>query len=445
MPLNMSYDSDSDDDAPKKTERKVSSNKAPSLSDTEAFPETLGGGAPVETSEVPNFASLSFQQDEFDLNKPVAMVRKPITRLPRVRDMYKARDVVNKPLSNGWTLYVDNGIQGPEKQAECESEKCGTAEHMREFFPVWNSRSCSSTVASGSHVRMFKTDAHTSPSVLDTTLEQGGKWAIPVSKSISRGMFEELALYLLDERLGETVVGTVFAIRDDVDVLQIWLKQCPAPDSVSRMTADILSLMGLPEDLTIDFVPHASAFKKSSKARKYFLVEMTPRGLPVDSQATALKPRSKVDTVERKANKKANKSNKAKKGDEGFIDVTSSRSKKPEGKDKSSDSKKAEGGSASASTANPYGDLDFGNDDDHKKGGHQAKETPLVFNKKKLNKPNSRRGSSKKDSKKGGDEFEFLQPQQGAVIPLPIFMAAGAAIILLLAMAVYTYTQSSTQ
>ena len=59
----QSYESDSDDDAPKTQNAKRSNNKAPSLNDSEAFPETLGGGAPVEASAVPNFAGLaaSFQ------------------------------------------------------------------------------------------------------------------------------------------------------------------------------------------------------------------------------------------------------------------------------------------------------------------------------------------------------------------------------------------------
>merc|ERR1711865_78948 len=373
MPVDMSYESDSDDDAPKTQNAKRSNNKAPSLNDSEAFPETLGGGAPVEASAVPNFAGLaaSFQGQELAQSQRAEPVRKPVMRLPRVHKIYKDRSVANKPLSNDWTLYVDEGIQGSEKSAECESTSCGTIHTMKEFFPAWTSRNCSHTVMPGSNIRLFKTDQHTSPSVLDTTLEQGGKWSIPVSKTISRDMFEELALYLLDERLGETVVGTVFAIRDEVDLLQIWLSKAPSPDAVGKMTADITSVLGLADDVSPpDFVSHQSAFKKANKVKKYFLVEPSPRGLPFDSQATALKPRSRIDTSERKVIKKEKK--------------------------------------------------------------------------KSCSKPNSRR-NSKKEKKSSIDEFEGLQPQRGAVIPLPVFMAAGGAIFLLLAMAAYTYTSGATQ
>merc|ERR1711998_109669 len=223
MPLDMSYESSDEDGAPK-AERKASpSNKAPNMNDTEAFPAALGSGAAPHGSQVPNgvnFASLvgKFtppQQEEFDLSKPIKKVRKPISRISRVRDIYKSRDIVNKPLAHHWAVYADNGMIGPEKQAECVSSKCGVVECMREFFPMWNSGECVTAVSSGSHIRVFKSDMHTSPSVLDGMLEKGGKWAIPVSKAISRDMFEELSLYTLDERLGDAVVGTVYAIRDE--------------------------------------------------------------------------------------------------------------------------------------------------------------------------------------------------------------------------------------
>lgn len=437
----MSYESDSDDDAPKTQNAKRSNNKAPSLNDSEAFPETLGGGAPVEASAVPNFAGLaaSFQGQEIIQAQRAEIVRKPITRLPRVHKIYQDRSVANKPLSNNWTLYVDEGIQGSEKSAECESTSCGTIHTMKEFFPAYNGRNCSHTNMPGSNIRLFKTDQHTSPSVLDTTLEQGGKWSIPVSKTISRDMFEELALYLLDERLGETVVGTVFAIRDEVDLLQIWLAKAPSPDTVGKMTADITSLLGLADDVSPpDFVSHQSAFKKANKVKKYFLVEPSPRGLPFDSQATSLKPRSRIDTSERKAIKKEKKKS-SKKGDEGFTEVQHARKPSKDGKSPTGSKEESVGG-ADASTSNPFGDLDFG-EDDHKK----SEKDTLVFNKKKIQKPNSRRNSKKEKKSSGADEFDGLQPQRGAVIPLPVFMAAGGAIFLLLAMAAYTYTSGATQ
>merc|ERR1711935_129588 len=146
--------------------------------------------------------------------------------------------------------------------------------------------------------------------------------------------------------------------------------------------------------------------------------EPSPRGLPFDSQATALKPRSRIDTSERKAIKKEKKKS-SKKGDEGFTEVQHARKPSKDGKSPTGSKEESVGG-ADASTANPYGDLDFG-EDDHKK----SEKDNLVFSKKKISsKPNSRR-NSKKEKKSSIDEFEGLQPQRGAVIPLPVFIPAG--------------------
>ena len=91
-----------------------------------------------------------------------------------------------------------------------------------------------------------------------------------------------------------------------------------------------------------------------------------------------------------------------------------------------------------ASTSNPFGDLDFV-EDDHKK----SEKDTLVFSKKKIgSKPNSRRGS-KKEKKSNDDEHEMLKPaEKSSAISLPVSMAAGGAIFMLwgmLAMAAYMY------
>lgn len=346
-----------------------------------------------------------------------------------MQKIYRDRSLASKPLSNNWTLYVDEGLT--DQSTECESTNCGAINTMKEFFPVWTGFNCSHTVAAGSNIRLFKTDHHTSPSVLDIALEQGGKWSIPVSKTISRDMFEELALYLLDERLEETVVGTVFAIRDEVDLLQIWVAKSPNPEAVAKMTADITSILGLSDEISApEFVSHQSAFKKANKGKKYFLVEQCPRGLPFDSQATSLQPRSKVDTSERKAIKKEKKKS-SKKGEEGFINVQHSRKPSKDGKSSGSNKEESVGG-ADASTSNPFGDLDFGEDDQKK-----SEKDTLVFSKKKIgSKPNSRRGSKKEKKSSVDDEYEMLKPaDKSAAISFPGgAVAAGGAVFLLLGM-----------
>lgn len=439
MPLDMSYESSDEEGAPPNPGAKASSgNKAPNMNDTEAFPAALGTGAAPHASQVPNgvnFASLAGkftppQQEEFDLTKPIKMVRKPISRISRVRDIYKSRDIVNVPLAHGWALYTDNGMIGPEKQAECVSNKCGEVQCMREFFPVWNRSERAGAVSSGSHIRLFKSDVHSSPSVLDGMLEKGGKWAIPVSKQISKDMFEELSLYILDERLGDAVVGGVYAIREHVDVLQVWTRTAPSPEHVQQMAAEIIAVLGLDARFPVEFQLHEHAFKKASKARKYFLVEPTPPGHPVEAQASALKPRSKNDTTTQKpAKKKAS----GKKADD-FTEV-SVRSKPKRGNGERSDGNEPgdEGTAGGPSTSNPFGNLTVEAEE------REEKDDNLVFHKRKV-KPNSRKGS-KKEKKK--DDFEGLPQQQGSIVPFPAFLIVVAGLVLLVAIMLWQYTQGS--
>merc|ERR1711935_632394 len=76
MPVDMTYESDSEDDQPK---TQSGLPRSPSFDDSEAFPETLGGASPVRASAVPNFAGLaaSFQVS----TRQTQTVRKPIRRL----------------------------------------------------------------------------------------------------------------------------------------------------------------------------------------------------------------------------------------------------------------------------------------------------------------------------------------------------------------------------
>jgi len=439
MPLDMSYESDSSEEAsPQKPQRK-NNNRAPSLDDAEAFPETFGAGS-APTQGIPSgvdFASLAgkFTPDEtneFDLTQPRPMQRKTITRISRLREMYyKSRDLCNKPLGTHWSLYVDSGIQGPEKSVECESQLLGNVPTTKAFEPLISP--VRQGLSSGSNVRLFKSNGLTSPSMLDEILEKGGKWSVAVSKDLSRDMFEELCLYVLDERLGWAVDGCVYAVRDVVDVLQIWTKASPNPELLAKMTSDINAILGIDEQVPVSFSLHADAFKKASKARKYFIVEPIPGAAYVQSQEVALQPRSKSEVTREKKDKKKIK---VKKGEEGFItEGAAIRAQKPKSVNSTEQSKES---TDDATTSNPFGNLMVEDEYGHKKKGAKDEEdSPLVFKQRK--KPPSRKGSKK--SKK--DEFDDLPVQPGAVVPLPMFMGAGAVIFLVLAVLLYTYSSSS--
>eukprot|EP00658_Telonema_sp_P-2_P079053 TRINITY_DN7560_c0_g1_i2.p1 TRINITY_DN7560_c0_g1~~TRINITY_DN7560_c0_g1_i2.p1 ORF type:complete len:199 (+),score=45.51 TRINITY_DN7560_c0_g1_i2:322-918(+) len=198
------------------------------------------------------------------------------------------------------------------------------------------------------------------------------------------------------------------------------------------MSEDIMAILGLEEGCRVEFGLHSTVYKKLSQARKYFCVEQPPRGAVVTAQEVSLQPRSKVEVTHEKQDKR--KANKGKKrAEEGFITENNMTQRKPAGNSSEGADPR---GSTSASTVNPFGDLEV---EEEKQAGKKKNESdaPLVF---KTRKANSRKGSKKGSAK---DEFADLPVQQGSVVPLPIFMAAGGAVFLVLAIFIWTYTQSS--
>lgn len=222
------YESDSSDEAvnqPSPTKGK--GNKVPSFNETD-FPETFGA-APAPAPAGISFAALNFDGEDVptsqdqDQQRP----RRVVTRIHRLRDMYyKSRELARTPLSKTWNLWVDSGLQGPEKTAECDSTFLGEVETSRAFHPLISPLIAFDS-SSGTNIRLFK-NSFTSPSALDESLEKGGKWAFSVSKNISKDMFEELCLYAMDDRLGYLADGCVLAVRDSADVLQVWTRSSPS-------------------------------------------------------------------------------------------------------------------------------------------------------------------------------------------------------------------------
>jgi len=246
--------------------------------------------------------------------------------------------------------------------------------------------------------------------------------------------FEELCLYVLDERLGWAADGCVYAVRDGIDVVQIWTKTAPNPDVLSKMATDIDAILGIDGAVPVSFSLHADAFKKASKARKYFIVEPILGAVYVQSQEVALQPRSKSEVTREKKDKKKSK---VRKGEEGFItEGAAIRAQKPKSSANPTEPSKEK--NDASSTSNPFGNLTVEEETFGKKNKTKEEEdSPLVFKQRK--KPPSRKGSKK--SKK--DEFDDLPVQPGAVVPLPMFMGAGAVIFLVLAILLYTYSSSS--
>jgi len=417
----MSYESSDDEVSPSRT-NSAKSNKVPSLNETD-FPETFGSGGLQPQSGI-SFAALNFDgQDQSAVSQDAAQpARRVVTRISRLREMYyKSRDVARAPLGKTWSLFVDGGLQGPEKNAECQSKLLGQAETTRAFEPLI--APLRQPLGSGSNVRLFKS-IFSSPSALDEGLEKGGKWAVAVSKDISRDMFEELCLYVMDERLGYLADGCVFAVRDGADVLQVWTRSAPKPEDVNKLSQDLCTIMGLDTNVNVAFERHANAFKKASQAKKYFCIETPPLGIPVASQEQALQPRSKNNAAAERKEKKDKKKKGRKTGDEGFTEVEVKAKKS--GSNQSQ--KDTEEESVATTSSNPFGNLAV-EQDEKKKGSKEEPEAPIVFHKRK--KPASKKGSSK-GKRNVKDEFADLPVVEGSVVPLPVFMGSVFAILVLM-------------
>jgi hypothetical protein len=299
----------------------------------------------------------------------------------------------------------------------------------------------------GNNVRLFKAGV-TSPSALDETLEKGGKWAIAVSKHLSKEMFEELCLYVMDERLGYMADGCVLAVRDVADVLQVWTRSQPKPDDVNKMARDITRLLGLAAAgvHTPVFEFHDNAYKKASKAKTYFLVEPAPLGPYVDAQETALQPRTKNSTSAAERKEKKDRKKKGNKNSEDFLTVGGNRKKTTQNRsdDAEENSHETSTNTSTNTSSNPYGNLSVEQDEGaKKKASNQEPAVDLPFKTFNTRKKAPSKKGSKSNKGKAKDEFANLPPAPGNVVPLPVFMGGAIAVLLLAIILWYNSNQST--
>merc|ERR1711907_502468 len=83
-------------------------------------------------------------------------------------------------------------------------------------------------------------------------------------------MFEELCIYLFDNRLDAAIVGVCWCLRANFDLLQMWTKKEASSSSIDVFSGKICSILGITAKVT--YTKHAE-LSKSSKPRKYYLIE----------------------------------------------------------------------------------------------------------------------------------------------------------------------------
>jgi hypothetical protein len=295
--------------------------------------------------------------------------------------------------------------------------------NVQEFNSAWREME-KKPQDEGSNVRLFRSE-YENPSPENDKLAKGGKYQIRVSKAIAQDMFEELCLYLMDNRLDNAVVGVCWCIRANLDLLQMWTKNPVSAASVEVFTGKVKLLLGVDPSTGVDYDRFSEVWSsKLPASRKFYLVEaLAPMDIEV---ATAV---NNIVQMREFGNKKEKK-----KDSENFTEIPQNEKVKKNGTatktEKTADPAEE---SASIGGMNSYGAIGTEDDDD---------TTPLIskeddiqlFEKKKSEK--TRKNSTKKGSKKGAkaskDDFD-LPASSAPLVSQQTFVGAGLAGVVLVA------------
>jgi len=430
MPIDVTYDDvDEVEDQPKTKKN----SSAPKLDDSSAFPEAAWGSGSAAAPGMPSGGksmaalaaeTLPEQRIGIDLNQPIVikMPRPPTkSRLQKVREAYKKDD--RKKLNSTFKVWHDEGIPAgvSEKKAELTMQYVSPDVADIKDFDKAFAAAQKLSLDEGANIRVFRGDI-AEPSPDSDNFVKGGRYQIRVGKPLSPAMFEELCLYLFDSRLDAAIVGVCWCLRANFDLLQMWTKKEASSSSIDVFSGKICSILGTTAKVT--YTKHAE-LSKSSKPRKYYLIEgssdSSEHGAAM-SVESVIQPREFGKKKERKVV-------------DDYTEVQNS-NKKAETKQVKVEAPKetvVEKPSGVTTAANAYGSLFDG---DNVEEAEEEAEDIQIFEKKKSdkrsNKQNSRKGSKKE--KKASTGFDELPPVAAPVISQQMFVGAGFAGILMVAM-----------
>lgn len=412
-----------------KTQNK--SNKAPSLNDTEAFPDAGWGTGSVSAAPAngKSFASLTAESGPpekaaGDLGD--GPIRIKVKRPPQKPRITKVRENYRGDLKKigTYSMYHDEGVPAgvSEKKAPCAMDLVGKIESVKDL------NKCLRDVKNlsrdeGVNIRVFKAQ-YEEPSAASDDFEKGGRYQISVGKDIAENMFEELAIYLMDSRLENAIVGVCWCIRDSYDLIQLWTKNASSTATNEVFIEKLLPLIGA--EARVSYARFADAFShKAPKAKKYYNVEGGATCHP-DDVASSVNSIVQMREPPSKKDKKQGKT-------DGFTEIAMR--EKPTGRKVtesptlgSSDGPDVPSGVAAS---NLYSNII----DDEEEEPVDAGEEIKFFEKKKSQ--NTRKGSSKKGSRKlksNDSDFDGLTAATGPIVSQQMFVGGGLGLVLLVAM-----------
>lgn len=91
----------------------------------------------------------------------------------------------------------------------------------------------------------------------DEANKNGGRWLIRLNKGFSNKIWEDLILAMIGEQFeGEKDInGIVISIRPTGDALSVWIRNGRDAANVERVRNDLIRVIGLPDDIKMDFEP----------------------------------------------------------------------------------------------------------------------------------------------------------------------------------------------
>jgi hypothetical protein len=427
----QNYDDIEDDTVEAKATK---GSKAPSLDDVNAFPEAewgVGSGSaaskPAGGKSLAELASetLPSQRAGIDLNAPIVikMPRPPTkTRIQKVREIYKKDD--RKKFNHTFTVYHDEGIPAgmAEKKAPLEMDEVGSVENLKDFEKVW-----ANTVKlprdDGSNIRVFRSE-FVEPAPEHEALVKGGKYQIRVSKELTLARFEELCIYLFDNRLDLSIVGVCWCLRPNFDLVQLWTKTPQSAAAVEVLKGKLAMLLGAKPELSeVTYDKHQDKFvQKTAKSRRFYLAE--PQ-VPTGPGAIM-----SVDTVIQMREYGSKKKKEGKTDKDDFTEIAGTRTTKQS----KSNKPKEVAANEPVSPRVPQNNNDLLDDDNTVDDAEEGGDDIQLYEKKKSEK--TRKGSTRKGSKKekkSKEDYE-LPPSAAPLIPQQIFVGAGLGGILFVAM-----------
>jgi translation initiation factor 4E len=98
----------------------------------------------------------------------------------------------------------------------------------------------------------------------------GGKWIVRLKKGVAQRYWEDILMAVLGGQLRvgpDEICGAVLSVRYNEDLLSIWNKSADNRKVCMQIRDTMRSVMGLPENATMEYKKHTDAMRDNSSYR----------------------------------------------------------------------------------------------------------------------------------------------------------------------------------